>query len=66
MPALEDCTPNFWWGSVAVCRWGGKVVIGGTEAGGAEGGVAGWCGGLFPLFRMTRVCRVILLRWGSS
>ena len=51
---------------VAVCRWGGEVVIGGAQAGGAEGGVVGWCGGLFPLLRMARICRLILLNWGSS
>ena len=41
------------------------VVVGGAEAGGAEGGVAGWCVGLFQLFRMALVCRVILFRLGS-
>ena len=45
---------------------GEGVVVGDAEAGGAEGGVAGWCGALFPLFRMALVCRVILLCWGSS
>ena len=52
VPALEDCTPDLRRGAVAVCRWGGKVVVGRAEAGGAEGGVAGWCCGLFPLFRV--------------
>ena len=37
--ALEDCTPD--------CRRGREVVVWGAEAGGAEGSVAGWCGGLF-------------------
>ena len=46
--ALEDCTPDLRRGLVTVCRWGGEVVVWGAEAGGAEGGVAGWCGGLFP------------------
>ena len=36
------------------------------EAGGAEGGVAVGCGGPLPLFRMVRVCWVVLLRWGPS
>ena len=49
MPALEDCNPDLRRGVVTVCRWGGEVVWG-AEAGGAEGGVAGWCGGLFPSF----------------
>ena len=66
VPLLDDCTPHFQRGVVAVCRWGGEVVVGDAESGGAEGGVAGWCGGLFPLFRMVRVCWVVLLRWGSS
>ena len=43
MPALENCTPDFRRGVVAVCRWGGAVFIGGAEAGGAKGGVASWC-----------------------
>ena len=50
VPALEDCTPDLPRGVVAVCRWGREVVVWGAEAGGAEGGVAGWCGGLFLLF----------------
>ena len=66
VPAPEDCTPDFRRGVVAACRRAGEVIVGGAEAGGAEGGVAGWCGGLFPLFQLARVCRVILLRWGSS
>ena len=35
VPALEDSTPDLRQGVVAVCRWGGEVVIGGAEAGGA-------------------------------
>ena len=66
MPALEDCTPDLRRGLVAVCSWGGEVVLGGAEAVGAEGSVAGWHGGLFPLFRVVRVCWLVLLRWGSS
>ena len=66
VPALEDCTPDLWRGVVTVCRWGGEVVVWGAEAGGAEGGVAGWCSGLFPLLRAVRVCLVVLLRWGPS
>ena len=53
--ALEDCNPDLRWGLVTVCRGGGKVVVWGAEAGGAEGGVAGWCAGLFPLLRAVRV-----------
>ena len=64
--ALEDYTPDLRRGVVAICRWGREVVVWGAEAGGAEGGVAGWCGNLFPLFRVVRVCWVVLLRWGSS
>ena len=66
VPALEDCTPDLQRGLVAVCRWWGKVIVGGAEAGGAEHGVAIGCGGLFPMFRLVPVCRVVLLRWGSS
>ena len=66
VPALEDCTPDLRRGVVAVCRWGWGVVVGGAEASGAEGGVAGWCGGLFPLFRGVPVCWLVLLRWGPS
>ena len=62
VPALEDRTPDLRRGPVAVCRWGGEVVVGGAEAGGAEGGVAGRCGGLFPLFRVVQVCWVVPLR----
>ena len=64
VPALEDRTPDLRWGVVTVCRWGRGVVVWGAEAGSAEGGVAGWCGGLFPLLRVVRVCWVVLLRWG--
>ena len=53
-------------GVVAVCRWAGEVVVGGAEACGAEGGVAGWCGDLFPLFWVVRVCWVVPRRWGLS
>ena len=66
MPALEDCTSDLRRGLVAVCMWGGEVVVRVAEAGGAEGGVSVGCGGLFPLFREVRVSRVVLLRWGSS
>ena len=66
MPALEDCTRDLRRGVVAVCRRGREVVVWGAEVGGTEGGVAGWCGGLFPLFRVVPVCWVVLLRWGSS
>ena len=66
VPALEDCTPDLRRGVVAVCRWGRKVVVWGAEAGSAEGGVAGGCGGLFRLLRVVRVRWVVLLRWGSS
>ena len=63
---LEDRTPDLPRGVVTVCRWGREVVVWGAEAGGAEGGVAGWCGGLFPLLRVVWVRRLVLLRWGSS
>ena len=63
---LEDCTPDLRQGSVTVCRWGREVVVWGAEASGAEGGVAGWCRGLFPLLRVVRVCWVVPLRWGLS
>ena len=66
VPALEDCKPDLRRGVVAVCRWEREVVVWGAEAGGAEGAVAGWCSGLFPLFRVARVCGVVLPRWGSS
>ena len=62
VPALEDCTPDLRRRVVAVCRWGREVVIWGAEAGGAEGGVAGRFGGLFPLFLVVWVCWVVLLR----
>ena len=64
MPALED--PDLRRGVVTVCRWGGEVVVWGAEAGGAEGGVAGWCSGLFPLLRAVRVRWVVPLRWSPS
>ena len=64
VPALEDCTPDLRRGVVTVCRWGREVVIWDAEAGGAEGGVAGWCGGLFPLLWVVRVRWVVPLRWG--
>ena len=66
VPALEDCSPDLRRGVVTVCRWGGGVVVWGAEAGGAEGSVAGWCGGLFPLLRAVRVCWVVLLCWGPG
>ena len=66
MPALEDCTSDLQRGVVAVCSSGREVVVWGAEAGGVEGGVAGWCGGLLPLFLVVRVRRVVPLRWGSS
>ena len=66
VPALEDCTPDLRRGLVAISRWGGKVVVGGAEVGGAEAGVAVGCGGLFPLFWVVRVGRLVLLRWGAS
>ena len=66
VPALEDCNPELRRGVVTVCRWGGGVVVWGAEAGGAEGGVAGLCGGLFPLLRAVWVRWVVLLRWGPS
>ena len=65
VPALEDCTSDLRRGVVAVCRWGREVVVWGAEPGGAEGGVAGWCGSLFPWFRLIRICWVVLLRFGS-
>ena len=46
VPPLGDCTPDLRRAVVTVCRWGREVVVWGAEAGGAEGGVAGWCGGL--------------------
>ena len=60
VPALEDCTPDLRRGVVTVCRWGREVVVWDAEAGGAEDGVAGWCGGLFPLLRVVRVRWVVL------
>ena len=63
---LEDCTPDLRPGLVTVFRWGREVIVWGAEAGGEEGGVAGWCGDLFPLLRVVRVCWVVPLRWGSS
>ena len=66
MPALEDCNSEHRRGVVAVCWLGREVVVRGAEAGGVEEGVAGWCGDLFPLFRVVRVRWVVVLRWGSS
>ena len=66
VPVLEDCNPDLRRGVVTVCRWGGEVVVLGAEAGGAEGSVEGWCGGLFPLLRALRVRWVVRLRWGPS
>ena len=66
VPALEDCTPDLQRGVVTVCRWGREVVVWGAEAGSVEGGVAGWCGGLFPLLRVVQVRWVVLLRWHQS
>ena len=66
VPALEDCNPDLRRGLATVCRWGREVVVWGAEAGRAEGGVAGCCRGLFPLFRVVRVSWVVPLRWGSS
>ena len=66
VPALEDCTPDLRPGMVTVCRWGREVVVWGAEAGGAEGGVAGWYSGLFPLLRVVSVRWVVPLRWGLS
>ena len=66
VPALEDCTPDLRQGVVTVCRWGREVVVWSAEAGGAEGGVAGWCDGLFPLLWVVRVPWLVLHRWGSS
>ena len=65
VPALEDCNPDLrrgWSLSVG----GGGVVVWGAEAGCAEGGGAGWCGGLFSLLRAVRVRWVVPLRWGPS
>ena len=64
--ALEDCNPDLRRGVVTVCRPGGEVVVWGAEAGGAEGGVAVWRGGLFPLLQAVRVCWVVRLRSGPS
>ena len=66
VPVLEDCNPDLRRGVITVCRWGGEVVVPGAEAGGAEGGVAGWCAGLFLSLRGVRVRWVVLLRWGLS
>ena len=62
--ALEDCTPDLRRRVVSVCMWGREVVVWGAEAGGAEGVVAGWCGGLLPLLRVVGVRWVVHLRWG--
>ena len=66
VPALKDRTPDLRRRLVTVCRWGGGVVVWCAEAGGAEGGVAGWCGGLFRLLRAVLVRWVVPLRWGLS
>ena len=66
VPALKDCNPDLRQGPVVVSRWGREAVVLGAEAGGAEGGVAGWCAGLFPSFRVVRVRWVVVLCWGSS
>ena len=66
VPALEDRTPDLRRGVVTVCRWGREIVVWAAEAGGAEGGVAGRCGGLFLLLQVVRVRWVVLLRWGPS
>ena len=64
--ALEDCNPDLRRGVVTVCRSRGEVVVWGAEAGGAEGGVVGWCGDLFSLLQAVRVRWVVRLRWGPS
>ena len=56
VPWMSHCGP----GDVAV------AAITGAEAGGAEDGVAGWCGGLFPMLRAVRVRWVVRLRWDPS
>ena len=61
MSALEDGAQDFRRGVAAVCGRGGEVVIGGAEAGGAEGGVAV----LLPLFRVVWVRWVVFIRRGS-
>ena len=66
VPELEDCTPDLRRGVVAVWSPGREVFVWGAEAGGAEGHVAGWCGGLFRLFRVVRVRWLVVLRYGSS
>ena len=66
VPALEDCNSDLRRGVVTVCRLGGEVVVRSAEAGGAEGGVAGWCGGLLKLLRAVRVRWVVLLCRGPS
>ena len=66
MPGLEEGNPDLRRGVVTVCRWGGEVVVWGAEASGAEGGVGGWCGGLFPPLRAVRVRWVVCLCWGPS
>ena len=63
---LEDCTPDLRRGVVAVCRWGREVVVWGAEAGSVKGGVAGWCGDLFPSFWVVRVRWVVPLCSASS
>ena len=66
VPALADSTPDLRRGVVAVFRWGREVVVWGAEADGSEGGAAGWCSGLFPLFGVIWVRLVVVLRWGSA
>ena len=66
VPALNDCTPDLRRVSLADRRWGGEVVLGGVEAGGAAGGIAVWCGGALPLLWVVWVRRVVVLRWGPS
>ena len=65
VPALGNCTSDLRRGVVTVRRSGREVVVWDADAGSAEGGVAGWCGGLFPLLRVVRVCWPVPLRWGS-
>ena len=66
VPGLEDCNLDLRRGVVAVCLSGREVVVWGAEAGDAEGGVAGWCARLFPLFPVVQVRWVVVLRWGLS
>ena len=64
VPASKDCTPDLQRGVASVCRPGREVVVWGAEAGGTDGGVAGWCCGLFSLFRVVGVCWVVLFTLG--